>query len=344
MSKALERRRILEYAKLVGSVREACQVFGISRTIFYRWQKRFEAFGMAGLEDQKPKNTQKPNKVDKTTERAILDQIVKTPKDGPRQISFTLNHNGYSVGETGVYRVMQRNGLNTRALRVAFAKSHARQRSDIKQLTKLDIKLKKPENQIPGFLVMETLRAWQPCKGHNKVYYYAIYDVHSHWGLIKLFSDKSSINIAEIYALRIAPLMKIFKLPIKNVLSEQLEAYEDCWERRWQAEKAIARGRKASKFWELPANKNDLIQPLDQFIQTNLEAMDQAIIQRYECTTTGGKISFTELEQLMDTCMQHYNFKQSRNGQTPTETILNYLEGQGVDPETFPLWVYIRMV
>lgn len=344
LSKALERRRILEYAKTTGSVKQTCLVFGISRTIFYRWQRRFEMHGIAGLEDKLPEKPVMPNQVDKVTEKAILDQIARTPKDGPRQLCYTLNHNGYTIGETGVYRVMKRHGLSRREARLAYARSCAHNRSDLRQLAKLDVKLKQVEHQIPGYLVMETVREWQPQKGYGKVYYYAIYDVHSKWGLIKMFPDKYSISIAEIYAMRIAPMMKIFNLPIKNVLSEQLPVFEDCWERRWQAEKAVGRGKRVSRIWELPESKKELMQPLDGFVDAIFSALNQAINLKIKPSANLEKIEFSEMEYLLEKCLRYYNFKQAQDGQTPTEIVLNYVEKQGVDPETLPLWVYIRMV
>lgn len=344
MVTAVDRLKILEYAKAIGSVTQTCQDFGISRTVFYRWKRRYETYGLDGLEDKIPAKPQMPNRVNAVTEKAILEQISKTPKDGPRQISYMLNHMGYIVGETGVYKVMQRHNLTKRTLRIAYAKGHARERSDIRQLAKIDIKLKQQAHQFPGYLTMETLKEWQPCKGHGKIYFYAIYDVYSKWGLIKLFPDKASINIAEIFVHRIAPLMKIFNVPIQNVLSEQLPEFEECWEYRWQAEKAIGKGRLANSIWELPESRKDLIQPIDNFTNLIFQALDELIIKRYEQSNNGGKIGFAELESMLEICMGHYNFKDPQSGKLPTEIVLDFVERQGVDLDTLPLWVYIRMV
>jgi transposase-like protein len=43
------RLRVIHRASVLGSVTAACQEAGISRTVFYRWRKRFETYGADGL-------------------------------------------------------------------------------------------------------------------------------------------------------------------------------------------------------------------------------------------------------------------------------------------------------
>ena len=43
------RLRVLQRAKELGNVSAACREAGISRTLFYRWKKRFTCYGIDGL-------------------------------------------------------------------------------------------------------------------------------------------------------------------------------------------------------------------------------------------------------------------------------------------------------
>ncbi len=43
------RLRVMARAQLLGNVSQACREVGISRTLFYRWRKRYVAYGPDGL-------------------------------------------------------------------------------------------------------------------------------------------------------------------------------------------------------------------------------------------------------------------------------------------------------
>ena len=43
------RLRVIVRAQQIGNVAKACREFGISRSLFYRWRKRYLAYGPDGL-------------------------------------------------------------------------------------------------------------------------------------------------------------------------------------------------------------------------------------------------------------------------------------------------------
>jgi transposase-like protein len=55
------RHKFLQHANHTGNVAETCRHFGISRTKFYKWKKRFEKHGAAGLCDQPRAPHHSPN-------------------------------------------------------------------------------------------------------------------------------------------------------------------------------------------------------------------------------------------------------------------------------------------
>lgn len=53
-------------------VARTCRHFGISRTAFYRWKRRFEELGEAGLADR-PRT---PHRSPRATSRAVVSKIL----------------------------------------------------------------------------------------------------------------------------------------------------------------------------------------------------------------------------------------------------------------------------
>ena len=51
---AQNRLKLLEFAQTLGNVAETCRKFGVSRSQFYEYMKRFETYGLEGLVDLPP--------------------------------------------------------------------------------------------------------------------------------------------------------------------------------------------------------------------------------------------------------------------------------------------------
>jgi transposase-like protein len=66
------RHKFLQHARHSGNVAETCRYFGISRTKFYKWKKRFEKHGVAGLSDQSRAPRNSPNE----TPKAVVSKIL----------------------------------------------------------------------------------------------------------------------------------------------------------------------------------------------------------------------------------------------------------------------------
>ena len=46
--------KVLRHAEQSGNTAKTCRYFGVSRSTFYRWQRRYKKFGEAGLKNEKP--------------------------------------------------------------------------------------------------------------------------------------------------------------------------------------------------------------------------------------------------------------------------------------------------
>jgi transposase InsO family protein len=119
MTKAEQMRLVRLRSKLLqmgtGSwrgVTRACLHFGISRKTFYKWKKRWEEHGDAGLADQ----WQAPRRMPNATPPEVVSKILYLRQNyhfGPRKIADYLHRfHGVSVAGATVHRVLRRNGMN----------------------------------------------------------------------------------------------------------------------------------------------------------------------------------------------------------------------------------------
>lgn len=57
---AQQRLSVLELARELGNVAEACRQWGMDRTSFYEWKRRFQTQGFDGLKDLPPLHKSHP--------------------------------------------------------------------------------------------------------------------------------------------------------------------------------------------------------------------------------------------------------------------------------------------
>jgi len=67
-----QRLSVLEFAKALGNVSEACRRRGMTRTMFYEYKRRFELYGIEGVKDLPPIHKTHPQ----TTPPEIQEKII----------------------------------------------------------------------------------------------------------------------------------------------------------------------------------------------------------------------------------------------------------------------------
>jgi putative transposase len=94
---------------------------GLSRSTFYRWQRRYRAQGEVGLVDRKPEPGAVWNRLRPAEQTAILETALQQPDLSPRELAYQVtDHAGFTVSEATVYRVLKRHGLNRSITLVGF--------------------------------------------------------------------------------------------------------------------------------------------------------------------------------------------------------------------------------
>ena len=99
---------------------ELCKQFNRSRTWFYKWKRRYDAYGDIGLMNILRRAPAQPNQTPINIEMKILDFIEEHPSYGPVRIANEMKRNEIAVTPSAVYNVLKRHTLNTRKLRLEY--------------------------------------------------------------------------------------------------------------------------------------------------------------------------------------------------------------------------------
>ena len=119
MTKAEQARRLAWRFKVLQQAAErsrniarTCRHFGISRQAFYRWKRRFNAHGAAGLADRSSRPVRSP----RATKPEVISKILylrQTYHFGPGKIADYLRRfHELSLAVSSVHRILERHDMN----------------------------------------------------------------------------------------------------------------------------------------------------------------------------------------------------------------------------------------
>ena len=121
------RLRLFTLADELGNVSAACRAMGVDRSTYYRWKRKVDRWGLEALAVRERRRPRMPNQIGPHLEQRIIAFALGHPGLGPRRISAELAREkwgGLRISEHGVWRVLCRVGLNTRAKRLALIARH----------------------------------------------------------------------------------------------------------------------------------------------------------------------------------------------------------------------------
>jgi transposase InsO family protein len=110
------------------SVSEACRRFGVHRSTHYAWKRQVDRHGLEMLRPRERRRPQMPNQLPKMVEERIVSFSLAHPGLGPRRVASELARakwGGIVVSANGVWKVLCRHGLNTRAKRLGLIAGYA---------------------------------------------------------------------------------------------------------------------------------------------------------------------------------------------------------------------------
>lgn len=181
-----------------------CRKYNISRTLYYRWLKRYKSKGIDGLGDIK-KDFVPTNKTNAKTENALLNLIREYPHYGPRALKYLFDELGYGISESAIYNIMKRNNLTKKKFRIQFAnKQEHKVTTSIPSLTKLN----------SG----ECWLFWITNYGHyentGNIFEYTLYDLKSQIACTRLYNKVSLENFEDLLTAVAMPVAQTLHLKI----------------------------------------------------------------------------------------------------------------------------------
>lgn len=120
------RLQLLSLAAEIG-VRPACRAMGVHHSTYYRWRRQVERNGLEVLRPRERRRPKMPNQIPAMVEERIVAFSLGHPGLGPKRIAAQLRRpewGGLGVSPNGVWKVLLRHGLNTRARRLALVAGH----------------------------------------------------------------------------------------------------------------------------------------------------------------------------------------------------------------------------
>jgi len=128
---ARQRLSVLELARELGNVAEACRQRGMDRTSFYEWKRRFQSQGFDGLKDLPPIHKSHPQ----TTPLEVVEKIralaLAHPAYGCNRHEAMLALEGVRVSAITIEKILNENGLGTKIDRWLVVLEAARERVDL---------------------------------------------------------------------------------------------------------------------------------------------------------------------------------------------------------------------
>ncbi len=325
---------ILKHGLKENNITRTCELFGISRTTFYNWQRAYQKRGIIGLEIKEPRKPQMPNKVSKDIEQKILAYVAKYPIDGPKRIYYELRAEEIHIGETGIYNVLRRHNLTKKEDRIKFA-------NDKSLHIKMNLKGKREnfefmnkQEPYPGYLVIQRIDFMGTFDGIGRIYQYSFYDTASRWVAVKLYNKKQDIDVWNYFESKLVYLLKIFNLNIENLVTNRKKEF-------------LPYFVKANNYNEIieELNINHIFMENNRILEDTTLFNEFVVREFYNRIDSSNEInSFEKIERELNKFIRDYNFYNRilegfNSGKTPVEVLLQQALQNNVDLDALPLWI-----
>lgn len=106
-----DRLEILRQAEASDSVNDVCARHGISRTLLYRWKRRYQEAGLLGLNDRPPIARAHPRAIADEVRRQTIELSISNPAASFRELARLLDEQGAQLSAVTVRKILKAAGL-----------------------------------------------------------------------------------------------------------------------------------------------------------------------------------------------------------------------------------------
>ncbi len=319
---------LLNLAQELGNVSKACKVMGLSRDTFYRYQAAVESGGVEALVEKSRRTPNHKNRIDETTEAAVVAFAIESPACGQVRASNELRKQGVFVSPSGVRCVWLRHDLARFKQRLVALERKVAQDGGL-VLTEAQVAAleRKREDELacgeietihPGYLGSQDTFYVGTLKGVGRIYQQTFVDTYSKWAAAKLYTSKTPITSADLLNDRVLPLFEQQGMDMLRILTDRGTEY--C-------------GKPEQHDYQLYLAINDIehTKTKARHPQTNsiCERFHKTILQEFYQVAFRKKLysSLDELQADLDEWIDSYNTERTHEGKmccgrTPFATML----------------------
>jgi len=221
---------LLNLAEELGNVSKACQMMGVSRDTFYRYQSARDEGGVDALLDKSKRKPNPKNRVEPAIESAVLKFALDFPAHGQVRVSNELRKQGTFVSPSGVRSIWLRHTLQSRKLRIkALEKKVADEGIVLTESQVVALESQRAsdalhgeiETEHPGYLGSQDTYYVGAIKGIGRIYQQTFVDTYSKVAVCKLYTTKTPITAADLLNDRVLPLLEDEGVGLLRVLTDR---------------------------------------------------------------------------------------------------------------------------